>query len=199
MHWYNLTDLLPPVFSSIKSMFAAADTENTELLKINISAGKLRDNFYIQTCDVETIKYWESLLDITPSPSETLDQRRNDVLTHIVNNQPITEPYVKKVLLDTFGEGNYSFEYDVNNNLIVYVSVYNKPIEDVERFFRWFSLVCPAHIDWFFEHVDTSDTHFAIYGHAESDYGATATMTMSTGTATLYYGETAVTVDTLEL
>lgn len=200
MHWYDLTNLLPPVFRNIKSMFAAADSENTELLKIQVISGKISENFYIQTCDNATLQYWESLLNIQIFDGETTEERREDILRHLTNNQPITEPYVKQVLTDTFGAGNYEIYHTPDNNLEVHISVYDADSYDkVDSFFRWFSVVCPAHILWFFENVSRADSDVYVYGHAESDVGSVATMSINSGTAVLYYGPTSVIVDTLEL
>lgn len=197
MHWYNLTDLLPPVYKRIKSMFAAANSENIELLKINVVSGKIQENFFIQTCDETTLKYWESLLGIEIYSGETITERREMILTHLINNQPITIPFTKEKLNEMFGQDNWLFHIGPDE-LEVEIAVWNASLDKIESFYKWFSTVCPAHIKWYFAHEEPAESGFAVYAHAESDYEARATVGFTTGTTTLYLGPTSYTVDTLE-
>jgi uncharacterized protein YmfQ (DUF2313 family) len=199
MHWYNLTELLPPVFKHIKQMFSASDTENEELLRLNSTAMVIKDNFFIQTCDSETLRYWEGLLGIEPEPGETIEQRRQDVLYKINNSQPITEPYLKEILTETFGAENFVLTHDPTNNLIVNLSIYNHSLTDINRFLKWLYTVLPAHIEINPSQSDKVESALFLYCHAESDVSSTATLPLTPGTATVYYGETASTVETLEV
>ena len=104
MHWYDLPDLLPPVYRNIKSMFATADAENIELQRFRAFVTRIMDNFFVQTCDVQTIEYWEALLDIKLYGNPTLDERREMILLHLNNSDPITDPFVKQVMHNLFGK-----------------------------------------------------------------------------------------------
>lgn len=170
MHWYDLTELLPPVFRNIKSMLSAAWSENKELLKFKAVLGEIKDNFFIQTCDVQTLQYWESLLNIRVYAGETIEDRRQEIIRRLMNNQPITLKYVRKVMNDMFGEGNYEILISENNPFVIYFSIFNSPIEKVEQFLLWFEEVCPAHIQWNAGHTDKSKEHNGIYLGAQSDY-----------------------------
>lgn len=202
MRWFDIPDeLLPPVYRKIKDMYAYARSLDSELREFRVYMSRILDNFFIQTCDLETIEYWEKLLGIVLFGHETIEERRQNILRYLNNNSPTTEPYVRDVLTEAFGENGYKLWFDVENGhpFDLFIEIYNGSVDAIKSFMYWMYRMCPAHILLNAGQIDTPDTHFAIYGHGESDYSATATMTMSTGTTTLYYGETAVTVDTLEL
>jgi hypothetical protein len=199
MHWYDLPELLPPVFKKIKSMFSCAQTENTELLQFQTYINKIRYNFFVQTCDVQTLRYWESLLDIKIYEDETIEQRRNEIMLRLANNQPITILYLRKVLTDIFGDGNFEARYDRNYDYSIIIEIYDTNIKDLEKFILWFEEVCPAHIQWIASHTEKAEYDFEIDAAAQSDYSSTAIINMNGGTETLYRGSLSESVQYIEV
>lgn len=202
MKWFDIPDeLLPPVYRRIKDMYAYARSLDTELRDFLVYANQILNNFFIQTCDLETIEYWERLLGIILSGGETIDERRQNILLYLNNSSPTTEPYVRKVLSDTFGEDNYSMSFDVAGGkpFDLNIEIYLSTPEKIKRFMRWMYKMCPAHIQLNAIQIDEVESALFIYCHAESDVSSTATLPLTPGTATVYYGETASTVETLEV
>jgi hypothetical protein len=199
MHWYNLVELLPPIYRRIKEMSLCASDENTELKSVLATSDEILDNFFIQTCDGETIKYWESLLGIVLYGEETIQERRDAILLRLSNNQPITMPYVEQVMYNMFGAGNYEFRIDKENPYVIHFGVYETDFKRLDTFVRWFETVCPAHIQWYSEHVEKAESEFEIYAHAESGQWSYATAAFLTGTETVYFGTTESTLRTIEL
>lgn len=200
MHWYDLTELLPKVFRNIKSMFSAAYAENIELLQFRAYLGEIKDNFFIQTCDEQTLQYWESLLNIKLYGGETIEERRQMILLHLSNNQPITILYARKVMTDLFGDGNFEIYYDPTNTNILYITIFEATLDKLETFLYWFEEVCPAHVQWAAGHVENADTDFEIYAGSQSDYNTYAQTTApSTGTETLYLGSEAYETEYIEI
>lgn len=199
MHWYNLVELLPPIYRRIKEMYLCASNENTELESVLATSDEILDNFFIQTCDGETIKYWESLLGIVLYGEETIQERRDAILLRLSNNQPITMPYVEQVMYNMFGAGNYEFRIDKENPYVIHFGVYETDFKRLDTFVRWFETVCPAHIQWYSEHIEKAESEFEIYAHAESGQWSYATAAFSTGTETVYFGTTESTLRTIEL
>ena len=148
MHWYYIPDLLPPVYRQIKSMFAVADAEDIELRQYLAINEQVLANFFIQTCDIATIEYWEQLLGIELYGFETIQQRRDLIILYLTNSTLITDLYVKKVLTDMFGAGNFVYEHDPNNPFILRLQVDNTSDDAARRFIQWFTRVCPAHVFW---------------------------------------------------
>lgn len=199
MRWYDLPSLLPPVYANIKSMYATADTENTELLSVKASIKEILDNFFIQTCDEETLSEWERIIGIELYGDETIETRRKMVLLYLANNWQITAPYVKQQMLDLFGVGNYEFEYDPQNHLRVYLRIINASTNAIRRFTNWFCKVCPAHIKWGAVHAETSEAINEIPANTTGHFGVSSSCTMEMGTETLYLGENSYSINWVEL
>lgn len=199
MRWYDLPDLLPPVYSGIRSMYETADTENTELKEAYALRNAIMRNFFVQTCDIKTLQYWEGLLGIDVIPGETVQERRDIILLYLVNNWQITKPYVEYQMYTAFGAGNYLFEYDSENNLIVHIGMYDTSYPKIRQFMRWFEKVCPAHIKWDSAHIERSDATNHISAGTTTNYSVKSSCTMSTGADTLYLGSTSYSVSWVNL
>lgn len=199
MRWYDLQTLLPTVYAGIKSMYATAESENTELLEAKADYTKILDNFFVQTCDVTTLEYWENIVGINLYGDETIESRRQMVLLYLANNWQITQPYVKQRMLELFGVGNYSFEYHQDNHLIVNVLIQDATTNAIRRFIDWFTKVCPAHIQWLYGHTENTQATNYISCGTTSHETVTTSCTMTTGTGTLYLGGTSYTVPWIEV
>lgn len=199
MRWYDLQTLLPTVYAGIKSMYATAESENTELLEAKADYTKILDNFFVQTCDVTTLEYWENIVGINLYGDETIESRRQMVLLYLANNWQITQPFVKQRMLELFGVGNYSFEYHQDNHLIVNVLIQDATTNAIRRFIDWFTKVCPAHIQWLYGHTENTQATNYISCGTTSHETVTTSCTMTTGTGTLYLGGTSYTVPWIEV
>ena len=146
MHWYDIPELLPPVYRGIKSMWAVADSENTELKESLCLTDKVLQNFFIETCDATTIAYWEALLNINAEPGQTLDERRAIVMATVNSRKPITMLSVREMMDNIFGAGNYVFKIDENNPLKVVIGLEGASYSQQTSFLTWFYKVCPAHL-----------------------------------------------------
>jgi hypothetical protein len=199
MRWYDLQTLLPPVYAGIKSMYATAESENTELFEAKADYAKILENFFVQTCDVPTLEYWENIMGIKLYGDETVESRRQMVLLYLANNLKITKPYVKQRMLELFGVGNYEFEYDEYNNLIVNVRVYDASTNAIKRFLDWFTKVCPAHIRWLYGHIENTQATNYISSGTTSHESVTTSGSMQFGTSTIYLGQNQMTVPFVEV
>lgn len=157
MKWYDLQDLLPEVYAKIASMYAASVTENEELKQLDAQSTRLYRNFFIQLCDAQTLQYWEEILDIPVDVELDSDVRRQRIINELSTKQAITIGFVRKVMRDLFGDGNYTFKYSETSNLVLEVEVRNSELERIEYFMKWFTKVCPAHIQWTLDHVEPID------------------------------------------
>ena len=202
MKWFDIPDeLLPPVYRAIKDMYAYARTLDTELREFLVYMKAILDNFFIQTCDLKTIEYWERLLDIVLFGDETIEERRQNILLYLNNQNPTTEPFVRQKLTEIFGEDNYRLWLDVENGhpYDLHIEFYDTPLDNIKRFMLWFNKMCPAHLVLNAEHIEKAETEFEIYTHAESGFWNDAQISFSTGTETLYFGSEAITFDTIEV
>ena len=199
MRWYDLQTLLPTVYAGIKSVYSTAESENTELLESKADYTKILDNFFIQTCDITTLEYWENLIGINLYGGETIDSRRQMVLLYLANNWQITQPLVKQRMLELFGVGNYTFDYDPNNHLLVTLHIYDATTNAIKRFLDWFVKVCPAHVQWLYGHTENTQATNYISSGTTSHESALTSATMATGTEVLYLGNNSMTVPWVEV
>lgn len=202
MIWFDIAEeLLPPVYKAIKDMYAYAKALNGELLDFVAYMNHIRDNFFIQTCDLETIEYWENLLGIVLYGTETIEQRRENIFLYLNNQTPFTEPVVRKRLDDYFGEGNYSLWFDVDNGkpYDMHLDIYNGDKNYIDMFLRWLNKFIPAHINIYGGTNDQAEMEFEAFLNAESDYSTVATIELVTSESDLYLGSTPETFTVLEI
>lgn len=195
MRWYDLQDLLPPVYAGVQSMYETAVTENEELKAAYAVRDAIFANFFVQTCDIPTLQYWEQLLDIELYGGETPDERRATILLYLVNNWQITKPFVEYRMEQFFGEGNYSFDYSSTNNLVVDIRMYDANYNSIRRFLKWFEKVCTAHVQWHAHDYLRADGTNYITPLSLTHETAYSSASMSMGNGTLYLGQTSYPAD----
>lgn len=191
MYWFDIADeLLPPVYQAIKDMYEYARTLDTELRQFNLKVGDVRKNFFIQTCDIETLEYWESLLSITLYGWETIEERRQFVLLHLNNRFPTSEPYVRHVLDEMFGAGHYLLELDQSDPFVIHISFLNATYEPVKRFMSWFIPMCPAHMLYYSGRKDDANGEVFVSSMLPSEYSCYASASLSVGSGSVFLGQT---------
>lgn len=147
MMWFDIADvLLPAVYRAVKDMYAYARSLNDELLTSKTYMERIRDNFFIQICDTQTIAYWEALLGITPRADETIEMRRSDVLDHLNNSSPTTEPYVRRRIERLFPDNEYHLWFDEEDPYTLNIDFFTDDEEELSNFKKWFRQMCPAHL-----------------------------------------------------
>ena len=200
MYWFDIADeLLPPVYRAIKDLYAYARTLDTELKESLANMMLVRENFFIQTCDIETIEYWESLLGIEIYGGETIEDRRQMILIYLNNRFPTSEPYVRYVMRTIFGEGNYDLEIDPSDPFFIHFLYMNADYDSIKRFVSWFNRMCPAHLMWVQTHVEPTSDDLYISCYTPSQLVSRSQATMSAGEGTLYLGSQSYTVPWIEV
>jgi hypothetical protein len=102
-------------------------------------------------------------------------------------------------MLELFGVGNYSFEYDPNNHLRVSVLIEDATTNAIRRFLDWFMKVCPAHIQWLYGHIENTQATNYISCGTTSHETAITSATASSGYEDLYLGENSISVQWIEV
>lgn len=198
MFWFDIPDeLLPPAYQAIKDMYAYARTLDTELRESLTNMLMIRTNFFIQTCDLETIEYWESLLDIQLYGFETIEERREMILLYLNNRYPTSEPYVRHVLTTLFGEDGYTLSIDEHDPFYLRISMYDSTYDAIKRFVNWFERMCPAHLKWTRNYTERSHATNYISAGTTCHTTSSSACEMTTGTGTLYLGTQSYSVNWL--
>lgn len=111
----NLIEHLPLFIQEYREIKHIMTAENPEFQLICDESERIKNNQFIQSCDLNGIARFEKILKITPSDGETLQLRISRVLTKW--NDLV--PYTWKTLLDKLdilcGVGNYAIELDTDD------------------------------------------------------------------------------------
>lgn len=148
MIWFNMPDLLPPIYRLVKALNAAAESENELFQRILDAFDHVKGNFYFQTCDLYTLEIWENLLGIYPYDGETKEERRNAVIMFLNNQEPYTVRFLKRNLTQYLGAENEKWSLQVipeNYTLNIFYLDVNQKAQD--QMSALASRIKPAHIN----------------------------------------------------
>ena len=200
MFWFDIADvLLPPVYQAIKDMYAYARTLDTELRESLVNMAAVRTNFFIQTCDEQTLQDWENLLGISSYTGETIEERRQFVLMYLNNRFPTSESYIRHVMDMMFGSEHYQLTVGDIDPFSIMMLLTDVPSEKIRKFMAWFSKMLPAHLSLLYGHVENTQATNYISSGTTSHESALTSATMATGTEVLYLGDNAYTVPWVEV
>lgn len=200
MFWFDIADvLLPPVYQAIKDMYAYARTLDTELRESLVNMTAVRTNFFIQTCDEQTLQDWENLLGISLYTGETLEERRQFILMYLNNRFPTSEPYIRHVMDMMFGSEHYQLTVGDIDPFSIMMLLTDVPSEKIRKFMAWFSKMLPAHLSLLYGHIENTQATNYISAGTTSHESSLTSATMATGTDVLYLGNDAYTVPWVEV
>lgn len=137
----NLPDYFKPVLEYIQIMKA----HGYALDQLDTNIQNVYNNFYIQTCDVTTLAYYEGLLDIVPSPGDTVDYRRQRVMQQLSLVPKFDINWLKDKLTELYGPDGYDLTVSsVDSTLSINIKsgIYGA----VRLFYDFIWDVIPAHI-----------------------------------------------------
>lgn len=86
----DLLSYLPPFLQEFKENRATLEAENPEFVLVWNGADRVLKNEFIETADEAGISRFESILNITPSGTDTLESRRRRVQIRWFNKIPYT-------------------------------------------------------------------------------------------------------------
>lgn len=102
---------LPFWFKPILEYIAIMKAWGFVLWMIEEGAGQVESNLFVQTADSDTLLQWERLMGITSAPTDTLEFRRERILTRISQTVPFTYWHLKERLTELFGD---QYELTIN-------------------------------------------------------------------------------------
>lgn len=112
INYMELVNMLPDFFKNIREYPEVMKAWAEGLRMGEVTIDRLWNNLYVQTCDEGTIEYWEGILQIIPSPGDTLDVRRNRVLNYFMMTVPYSERMLRDRLDAMYGAGSYDLIID---------------------------------------------------------------------------------------
>lgn len=94
-------------FRQVQELFKSSNPEFDFIYDVWL---KWHENMRPQTSDKDGILRWEDLLDITPLPGETLEDRRFRVISRLNTRLPFTEIQLRKMLDGIVGWDNFELQ-----------------------------------------------------------------------------------------
>lgn len=114
----ELNTLLPPYLRVYKDLNAIMDAETSELQRVENEHAKIVDNRYIDTCNEDGIKRFETLMNITPSTEDTLDTRKARCKSIWNRTIPYNYQVLENKLKMLCGETGYQLRIDFDSQTI---------------------------------------------------------------------------------
>lgn len=109
------------------------------------TAGLVLNNFFLQTCDEDTIEQYEKLFGIFPESGETMEYRRERILQIFSSVAPFDINYLDDRLRELFG-GDYALTvYPEESRLIVNLT--SERYGAVALLYNLLLDIVPAHIE----------------------------------------------------
>lgn len=108
----KIENYLPPVVREVDVFQQIANAQNPEF---NLLQSRIVQTFserFIQTATEYGVRRWEQLLLISPKAEETLEQRKERILTYLNIKTPYTWRMLESMLAAYLGDGNFKLKYD---------------------------------------------------------------------------------------
>lgn len=137
----NLPDYFKPVLEFIQIMRA----HGYALDQLDGDIQNVYNNFYIQTCDVTTLAYYEGLLDIIPSAGDTVEYRRQRVMQQLSLIPKFDINWLRDKLTELYGKDGYDLTVSSVNSTLS-VNITSGMPNAVRLFYDFIWDVIPAHI-----------------------------------------------------
>lgn len=107
-------------------------------------SGLILQNFFIQTCDEETIAQYEKLFGLLPEAGDTMEYRRERVLQIFSSTTPFDINYLDSKLQELFGTESAVDVYPATSEL--YVLLQSERYGAINLLYDLLLSVVPAHI-----------------------------------------------------
>ena len=109
----DLRTYFPPIYKEILEFNAIAEAENLLFYDLNNETVKAKNNQYIMTCDINGIKQYEKMLNITANPTiEGLQFRKERIINRLSLTPPFTFGFLKNRLDEIIGVGEWNAYID---------------------------------------------------------------------------------------
>lgn len=141
----DLMQILPEYFRGVLEFKELMKTDQAVLTELEANIEQIRKNFYIQTADETTLAQKEALFDISASPVEKIEYRRQRLLQKYNTIVPFSEDFLRDQLRELFGE-DFTLIVDATASKMK-VSVTSSRYGAVDLLYNLLWDVIPAHIE----------------------------------------------------
>lgn len=141
----NLLEYLPPFVQEYVEMQQIMQAENPYVQKLEDETEIIKNNQFIQSCNLTGIRKFEELLKIIPSNVDTLESRRSRVLTRWNDVVPYTKQTLQQKLDTLCGKGNYTMK-SIYDEYAVDIITHLELAGQVDELDYFLSFMIPANI-----------------------------------------------------
>lgn len=106
-----LKGYLPDVMKNIKELQSIMESENIEIIDVLGNIEMIANNTFIDYMDEYGCSRWESILEIMPKASDSIDTRRLKIKSTLFGETPYTFNKLREILKNICGDGNFSVYY----------------------------------------------------------------------------------------
>lgn len=108
----DVLSYLPPVLSGVYEMQGLAQGENGELNRLWQGLEDLTNDQFVESATENGVSRWESMLKIAPKATDTLTERKLNILVKLSGQHSYTLTVLDQQLETICGTGNYTVTVD---------------------------------------------------------------------------------------
>lgn len=143
---FNLLSLLPKIYQKIVDYIEIYKAVQPEVDDMKSLSSNSWLNLFIQTCDVDMLKKFETLCRITPTDDMNIEDRRMQVLSVYASVLPFTLPKLYETLNSFLGPENYRLDSSRFKEYILSIDVSERANTAFDRTVTFLIPYVPAHI-----------------------------------------------------
>lgn len=141
----QLIDYLPLFIQNFNEIKRIMGTEQIDIENAWTNAENVMNDQFVSVATENSVKRWESILNLTPKATYTLEERKFNILARLNEQLPYTVDTLKTSLTSLCGENGYMLNLDSNNyELLVKLALTNK--NNFESVVQLLNKIIPANI-----------------------------------------------------
>ncbi|WP_024622154.1 putative phage tail protein [Metaclostridioides mangenotii] len=162
----NINRYIPPDRKEFRELNEIAKVEN---IKLKEFWNRIEDGFndqFLQDMTVDGVKRWESMLNITPKGTETLEDRKFRISNRLFDDLPYTMRTLQSRLNALCGKNGYKIDLK-NNEYKITIKVELTAKHQVEEIRKVLSKMIPANMMQYVELIYNTHEMLSKYTHEE--------------------------------
>lgn len=108
----DILSYLPPIDRERKAFQQIAVAENPELNNLQDVVYRIIDDAFILSASEYGVGRWETILNLTPELTDTLDERKTRILNYRANKSPYTWRSLKRMITTLVGGDRFTMDFD---------------------------------------------------------------------------------------
>ena len=144
----DLWEGLPPYLRQFREMEKLLEAERPEVQALVHNTLYLLDNLFIETAEDMGLKRFEKLVQIYPSPNDTIETRRKNVLAAWYSYDLYTLYNLKKRIEMLQGNQHHSISWDETDNFTLHLIVDLSQDGQIDYLYKMLEIMLPANISY---------------------------------------------------